>query len=53
MATASDETLARQGRQAGMLARTEFTWPKAARTLMEGYARYKAQSVGEGRSATT
>ncbi|HZB51926.1 MAG TPA: glycosyltransferase, partial [Mycobacteriales bacterium] len=40
LAAASDETLAEQGRRAGLLARTEFTWPKAARTLTEAYARY-------------
>jgi glycosyltransferase involved in cell wall biosynthesis len=51
MARASEETLARQGRQAGLLARTEFTWPKAARTLTEAYARYAAGSVREGKSA--
>jgi len=53
MATAGHETLAEEGRQAAVLARTEFTWPKAARTLTEAYARYAARGVGEGRSATT
>jgi glycosyltransferase involved in cell wall biosynthesis len=53
MATASEEALARQGRQAGMLARTEFTWPKTARTVTEAYARCAAAGVGERRSATT
>jgi glycosyltransferase involved in cell wall biosynthesis len=53
MAGASRETLAEQGRQAAMLARTEFTWPKAARTVTEAYARYAARGVRQGRTATT
>ncbi len=37
---ASDETLWRQGRRAAALAREKFSWPSAARTLIDGYVRY-------------
>jgi glycosyltransferase involved in cell wall biosynthesis len=37
---ASNETLTRQGRRAAELARAEFSWPRVARTVVDGYARY-------------
>jgi glycosyltransferase involved in cell wall biosynthesis len=37
---ASDETLTMQGERASVLVRAEFSWPRAARTLVDGYARY-------------
>jgi glycosyltransferase involved in cell wall biosynthesis len=40
MGMASNETLTRQGRRAAELARAEFSWPRVARTVVDGYARY-------------
>ena len=47
MAGADEETLRRQGERGGMLAREEFSWPRTARSLIEGYARYATRMPAE------
>ena len=42
----SEETLARQGRRAAVLAREEFAWPVSARTLVGSYARTSGADRG-------
>jgi glycosyltransferase involved in cell wall biosynthesis len=44
MARASPQALARQGARAANLAREEFSWPRTAGAIVEGYARYAAKS---------
>jgi glycosyltransferase involved in cell wall biosynthesis len=42
---ASNESLREQGERAGVLARELFSWPRVARTLVEGYARHAKVSA--------
>jgi glycosyltransferase involved in cell wall biosynthesis len=44
LARASPQTLAGQGERATLLAREEFSWPRTAEAVIEGYARYAANS---------
>jgi glycosyltransferase involved in cell wall biosynthesis len=44
LARASPQALAGQGQRAALLAREEFSWPRTAEAVIEGYARYAAKS---------